>query len=234
MDDLSVHEPFLLNEANGLGYAKKRPFLVPYVKWALKVTIWVNFVVWVSFIFLLPLEYVEDLFEKYLQATSVHVFGVTGSVFILFSGPILIIAFLSIAHLLISGEEEILEKRTPKYPCFQLWTFPVIVDGPFGVVSAAELIGILLFSVYIIWAISVYIVRELSILSKEQLTSKEKRRISSSPPYKYPVWTIQGDLLQGFVAPVSGIISRVLKLYGGGKVQALQILPELSAWQLVY
>ena len=39
-------------------------------------------------------------------------------------------------------------KNTPR---FRLWTFPVLVDGPLGVVSAAELIGIILFIVFVIW-----------------------------------------------------------------------------------
>ena len=34
---------------------------------------------------------------------------------------------------------------------FRLWSFPVLVDGPLGVVSAAELIGIILFIVFVIW-----------------------------------------------------------------------------------
>lgn len=44
-----------------------------------------------------------------------------------------------------------------------MWTFPVLVDGLFGVVSAAELIGILLFVVYTMWSVSYYAV---SILDK--------------------------------------------------------------------
>ena len=44
-------------------------------------------------------------------------------------------------------------KKTPR---FRLWTFPVLVDGPLGVVSAAELIGIILFIVFVIWDVYVY------------------------------------------------------------------------------
>lgn len=65
-------------------------------------------------------------------------------------------------------------KKASKYPSFRLWTFPVLVDGPFGVVSAAELIGILLFVVFVIWAVYAYIMSILSLMS-DQLTFKEKR-----------------------------------------------------------
>lgn len=50
----------------------------------------------------------------------------------------------------------------------------MIIDGPFGVVSAAELIGIVLFSVFIIWIISAYTVRSFESVAKLP-TFKEKR-----------------------------------------------------------
>ncbi|KVI01658.1 cytochrome b245, heavy chain [Cynara cardunculus var. scolymus] len=55
-------------------------------------------------------------------------------------------------------------KKKPKHAAFRLWTFPVIVDGPFGVVTAAELIGILLVVVYIIWAVSVYAIQNYNLI----------------------------------------------------------------------
>ena len=155
-----------------------------------------------------------------------------GSLFLLFSGPIVIIALLSVAFLIISGKEELHEyvyflvgryyiywllftcpsthtfrfsiasshylqssttwiftgfllcnmncvcrKKTSKNPSFHLWTFPVLVDGPFGVVSAAEFIGILLFVVYVVWAVCSYTVHILSSMS-DDLTFKVKRYIA--------------------------------------------------------
>ena len=64
-------------------------------------------------------------------------------------------------------------KKISKNPGFRLWTFPVLVDGPFGVVSATELIGIVLFSMYIIWAVSAYIVQDFNNISKFQPTLKD-------------------------------------------------------------
>lgn len=68
-------------------------------------------------------------------------------------------------------------KKTSRNPRFRLWTFPVIVDGPFGVVSAAEFIGILLFVVYVIWAIIAYTLRALRAVSDDRLSFKEQRYI---------------------------------------------------------
>ncbi|XP_060167473.1 ferric reduction oxidase 6-like isoform X2 [Lycium barbarum] len=56
-------------------------------------------------------------------------------------------------------------KKNAKGPKFRLWTFPVLVDGPFGVVTAAEMIGVILFSVYIVWAVTMYTIRNIDLLS---------------------------------------------------------------------
>ncbi|KAK9987361.1 hypothetical protein SO802_032312 [Lithocarpus litseifolius] len=70
-----------------------------------------------------------------------------GSIFMVFSGPVLVLAFLSIAYLIIFREAELQERKASTKPTFFLWTFPVIVDGLFGDVSATKLIGIFLFVV---------------------------------------------------------------------------------------
>lgn len=160
---------------NPVNHKNTTPFVLVLVKWILKTVMWFVFVAWVSIIFLFPAKFVEPLFQKFIKLTSsnISVYGVTGSIFMAFSGPILVIAFLAILYIIISGEEQFLKKKIPKGPRFRLWTFPVLVDGPFGVVSAAELIGILLFIIYIIWAVSSYTLQNLKLLSEFQLPSKE-------------------------------------------------------------
>jgi ferric-chelate reductase len=54
----------------------------------------------------------------------------------------------------------------------------VIVEGPFGVVSAAELIGIILFSAFVIWGIVMYALEDLDTISEYQLAFKEQWYIS--------------------------------------------------------
>ncbi|XP_059648339.1 ferric reduction oxidase 7, chloroplastic-like [Cornus florida] len=171
MEEHTAHEPLLVSKGDRFGHVNKTSFLVSSVKWILKAAMWVIFIAWAAFIFLLPSEFVNQLYEKWILATYHSVFGVTGSIFLVCSAPILLIAFLSIAHLILSQVEEPPEKKTPR---FQFWTFPVIVDGPFGVVSAAELIGILLFSLYIVWAVAAYTVQNLNSLSQYQLTLFEE------------------------------------------------------------
>lgn len=170
MDEHSARESLLVSKGNGLDYAKKTSFLASSMKLILKFIMWVIFIYWATFIFFYPSTFVNDLYGKYIDATEGTAYGITGSIFLAFSAPILVIAFLAIAHLIITSDEEIHEKKTAKNPRFRLWTFPVIVDGPFGVVSAAELIGIILFSAYIIWAVSAYAVKDLDIISNYQLT----------------------------------------------------------------
>ncbi|XP_059446528.1 ferric reduction oxidase 7, chloroplastic [Corylus avellana] len=173
MDGQSIDEPLLLSR--GAGSVRKTPLFVSWAKWSLKFVIWVVFIAWVALIFLFPAQFVNQVFEKWIQATSGSVFGITGSIFMVFSAPILVIAFLSVAYLIISGEDqELHEKKASKHPSFRLWTFPVLVDGPFGVVSATEFIGILLFLLFVIWAVYAYSMQILSSLSQYQFSLKQK------------------------------------------------------------
>lgn len=162
----SVNTPLLASKAVENGDTKKTSILVSATKWTLKSLIWLIFVAWVALIFLLPAEFFNDLFfRNWIRATQGTPFGITGSIFLLISGPILIISFLAVAHLIISGEDKLHEKKNSKRPSFRLWTFPVLVDGPFGVVSATEFIGIVLFSAYVIWAVYAYTMRALEFVS---------------------------------------------------------------------
>ncbi|CAN1259590.1 Ferric reduction oxidase 7, chloroplastic, partial [Linum perenne] len=99
-------------------------------------------------------------------------YSFSGSLLLLLAGPVLLIALLAAAHLIISGEGEhhLYRKKSWKYPRPELWTFPVFVDGPLGVVSATELIGVVLFVGYIVWALYLYTVKNLALLSTYTLT----------------------------------------------------------------
>lgn len=56
------------------------------------------------------------------------------------------------------------DQKGPKRPRYNLWTFPVMVEGPFGVVTAAELIGIIIFIIYAIWSFGIYDFQKISAL----------------------------------------------------------------------
>ena len=60
-------------------------------------------------------------------------------------------------------------KKNLKSLSFRLWTYPVLVDGPFGVVSAVEFIGIVLFIVYVVFSMTYYVVESVSLVSKSHL-----------------------------------------------------------------
>ncbi|OMP08093.1 putative ferric-chelate reductase [Corchorus olitorius] len=167
--DNSVKKPLLLSD-HGVEpddyVINKSCFLKSTLKWTLKIVMWVIFIAWVGLIFLYPGELGTELVNKIRHATEGTIFGISGSLFLAFSAPILIIAFLAAAHLIISGEDVFEKRKTTKSPRFRLWTFPVLVDGPFGVVSAAELIGIILVVVFIIWAAYAYTMRNLSFMTE--------------------------------------------------------------------
>ncbi|MCD9560932.1 hypothetical protein HAX54_019795 [Datura stramonium] len=161
MGELSSQEPLLLEKEDEFDYLKKIPLLVSST---IKVIMWVIFIAWAAFIFGLPTKFIDDLQDKIIRATEGTIFGIAGSTFLIFSFPILMIAFLAIIRLLLTGEDEPQVKKNAKGPKFRLWTFPVLVDGPFGVVTAAEMIGVILFSVYIVWAVIMYNIQNLDLL----------------------------------------------------------------------
>ncbi|WJX27420.1 ferric-chelate reductase (NADH) [Trifolium repens] len=160
-------------DENGGYVGKFSPFVVSATKWTLRTLISLIFISWAAFIFLLPSVPVHGLFSKWLNFSSGSSFGITGSILLILSAPVLTIAFLAIAYLIISGEDQIPEKKTSKYPRFRLWTFPLLINGPFGVVSATEFIGIVIFLAYVIWAFSAYAVQALAALS-DQLSFRAK------------------------------------------------------------
>ncbi|RZC63899.1 hypothetical protein C5167_025645 [Papaver somniferum] len=179
MGTLSEHEPLLLNKADEADYAKKVTKFIPFVQWVIKFIIWVIFVAWGTLIVLYPTKFMQGILESMLMATIGTIFGITGSVFLVFSGPVLLMTFLSFAYLMVSPAEEFHGKKKLKFPTFRLWTFPVLVGGPFGVVSAAELIGIVFFIVYLFWAVAVYTIQNRESISKFNLPFWEESLYAS-------------------------------------------------------
>ncbi|KAF3948437.1 hypothetical protein CMV_025562 [Castanea mollissima] len=154
-DILHTSHPLLHSNVAHANNNNKNINFVSLAKWVLKFTMWIVFLAWVALFFVIPTDFGSELYADWIGATNETLFGYTGSYLLLYSGPIIIIAFLAVPYLLISGEDQlqVQEKKTPR---FRLWTFPVLVDGPLGVVSAAELIGIILFIVFVIWDVYVY------------------------------------------------------------------------------
>lgn len=173
MAGLSAYEPLLSNGRVEHGPSKRMPFACSLAKWVLKSLMWIIFIIWVAAIFFYPTDLVRNLLSQWYQMTENTIFGITGSIFLGFSAPILIIAFLAFIYITAFPGDHF-ERKDSKFPRFRLWTFPVLVDGPFGVVSAAEFIGILLFSAYVLWSISAYAIQSSSLISKFPLPSKEK------------------------------------------------------------
>lgn len=65
--------------------------------------------------------------------------------------------------------------KKSKFMRFRLSTFPAIVSGPFGVVSAAELIGILIFAAYIVWASYGYTIQNRHYAATLPVSTSERR-----------------------------------------------------------
>ncbi|WOL00896.1 ferric reduction oxidase 7, chloroplastic-like [Canna indica] len=168
MAELTAREPLLPQESS-----KPASFFPSLARLGLKSLMWIIFLFWIAAIFFFPTSLVKSLFSKWTNLTDPSVFGITGSIFLVFSGPVLAICLLAFVYI-IAFPSDRFEKRSGKLPRFRLWTFPILVDGPFGVVSAAEFIGILLFSVYVLWTITVYLMENQRMISNLSFPSKMK------------------------------------------------------------
>ncbi|KAH9287552.1 hypothetical protein KI387_031669, partial [Taxus chinensis] len=143
--------------------------LLLVLQWVLYILMWVSFILWIGFIVLMPSHFMRQLLEK----TSSTVFGITGSILLLFGVPLVIIAFLGIIYIEISSKESSRRKNV-KSPRPRLWTFPALIDGPFGVVSAAEIAVIVLFVAYIFGTMAVYVIKDYRSVGESPLPSIEK------------------------------------------------------------
>ncbi|KAF7801288.1 ferric reduction oxidase 7, chloroplastic-like [Senna tora] len=155
------YSPLLSPQVVQNGYAKTTSVSASATKLILRSLIWVLFIFWLLVFLIYPSQSGNQWVYQIIGIAGGTPFGSTGSIFVIYAAPIILIAFLAIALLLVSGEETLCEKKKSKRPRFRLWTFPVLVDGPLGVVSAAELIGIVIFLFYVVWAIWNYTVQAI-------------------------------------------------------------------------
>ncbi|XP_047938124.1 ferric reduction oxidase 7, chloroplastic-like [Salvia hispanica] len=90
----------------------------------------------------------------------------------------LLIAFLASAYIYLRDEEDENDhgkKSSGKQARLRLWTMPILVDGPFGVVSAAEVIGIAVFTTYIVWSFYAEMVKNFEVLAFKHMPTHEER-----------------------------------------------------------
>ncbi|CAM0904501.1 unnamed protein product [Alopecurus aequalis] len=163
-------EPLLQNGGAGnAAAAKGSPALMPSLaRSVLKFLMWAVFLSWAAGIFLYPTKPAQAAFGEWAAVTKQSIFGITGTVFLVFSAPILIVAALAYVYIFAFPGDHV-EKKNLRSLSFRLWTFPILVDGPFGVVSAVELIGIILFIVYVVFSMTYYAVESVSLVSKSDL-----------------------------------------------------------------
>ncbi|PUZ47314.1 hypothetical protein GQ55_7G155000 [Panicum hallii var. hallii] len=167
-------EPLLQRHAAGAKGSSSAPAAAPLPSLArtvLKFLMWAVFLTWAAGIFLYPTKPAQAVFKKWVGLTRDSTFGIAGGIFLTFSAPILIIALLAYVYISFFPSDHV-EKRKLRSLSFRLWTFPVLVDGPFGVVSAVEFIGIVLFIVYVVYSMTYYALESVSLVSKFDIPSK--------------------------------------------------------------
>ncbi|GJN27498.1 hypothetical protein PR202_gb15528 [Eleusine coracana subsp. coracana] len=159
----------LLRQQNGANVAAKGSSsggaLPSLARTVLKFLMWAVFLTWAAGIFLFPTKPAQAVFRNLIGLVRDSPLGITGSIFLAFSAPILIIAVLAYVYISFFPTDHV-ENKKLRSLSFRLWTFPVLVDGPFGVVSAVEFIGIILFIVYVVYSMTYYAVETVSLVSE--------------------------------------------------------------------
>ncbi|KAL4026419.1 hypothetical protein IC575_014849 [Cucumis melo] len=169
----SPHHPLLPATHEQYPATGKSSAIVSIAKWILKSAMWVIFLVWILVIFLYPSSLTTQLFNNWVEATQQSLFGLTGAIFLTFSAPLLAIAIIAAVYLIISRDDEPYKKKIKEKPRWRLWTLPVLVEGPFEVVTAAEFVGILVVLGYVFWALYCYTLRMLAADYFRHSTFKE-------------------------------------------------------------
>lgn len=76
----------------------------------------------------------------------------------------------------------------------------MLIRGPFGVVSATEFVGIVLFLLYVFWATYAYSVQALGMISESDLSSfREKRYNSLVPSFIFCIWVLQTEFFSEMI-----------------------------------
>ncbi|KAG7031332.1 Ferric reduction oxidase 7, chloroplastic, partial [Cucurbita argyrosperma subsp. argyrosperma] len=171
----SPHHPLLPAPEDQFPATGNTSAIVSSTKWVLKLAMWVIFSVWMVVIFLYPSSFASHLFSEWFGASGQTLFGITGAIFLTFSAPLLAIAILAAVYLIISRDDQPYERKKKKKngkekPRWRLWTLPVLVEGPLEVVTAAELVGILVVLGYVFWALYSYTLRLLATDFSRNLT----------------------------------------------------------------
>ncbi|KAJ7535378.1 hypothetical protein O6H91_12G030400 [Diphasiastrum complanatum] len=128
---------------------------------------WSAFLFWVAVLVLLPTNVLEPVLFKLISSPL----GFPGAIMLFLGCPLLLIAILGCIYLELTPQASSNEIYV-RPPRISLWTYPVIVDGPMGVVSAAELFWVVVFVAYLIWAMGNYIVKDLHFFEPSSTEDK--------------------------------------------------------------
>eukprot|EP00268_Persea_americana_P039428 TRINITY_DN39008_c0_g1_i1.p1 TRINITY_DN39008_c0_g1~~TRINITY_DN39008_c0_g1_i1.p1 ORF type:complete len:740 (+),score=82.26 TRINITY_DN39008_c0_g1_i1:300-2519(+) len=155
---------------------KWRPSFPVLARWFLKTAMWLVFLEWVIMIFLYPSPSLVGTFLKWFYATDTSFYGLVASFLWMFGAHVLILAILAAIYVMAFPTEYQKTKKS-RFFRFRLSTFPALVSGPFGVVSAAELIGILIFAAFIVWACYGYTIQNRRNTLTLPVSSRERRHL---------------------------------------------------------
>ncbi|KAG6549893.1 hypothetical protein Mapa_008875 [Marchantia paleacea] len=136
------------------------------LQWTLWILLCLITLVFIGTLMILPTDLGEKWTLGWLASTKTDTWGASGAFILLFASPIFALVFVGSAYVYFFPSSRRRErKRKEARP--SLGAHPVIVSGPLGVVTTAELLWIIGMLIIVAWILIIYLVKAFRTLAEE-------------------------------------------------------------------
>ncbi|KAK7340287.1 hypothetical protein VNO77_20989 [Canavalia gladiata] len=139
---------------------KKSPSQEKYcrVQYAIKLLALIVFLGWIFIWIMAPTNTYRQNWWPRLQAKTSSIFGAQGTILLLYTFPIFLVAVLGCIYIHIANKaKDFSMESCGKKHEVSIWKRPVLVRGPLGIVSGTELALLFMFIVLLVWSFSIYL-----------------------------------------------------------------------------
>ncbi|KAL3702125.1 hypothetical protein R1sor_020147 [Riccia sorocarpa] len=137
------------------------------LRWTLWTILCLIVFLYIGALILMPTKVGRTLLLYSITLTKSNIWGTAGSFALLFAGPFFLLVFGAVAYLHFFPKSTRSGERRSKGAKASLGTHPLIVSGPLGVVTTAEVIWISGFVLLFSWIMVAYFINDFRTLAEE-------------------------------------------------------------------
>ncbi|KAL2649564.1 hypothetical protein R1flu_017692 [Riccia fluitans] len=137
------------------------------LRWTLWSILCFIVLLYVTSLIVMPTQFGRTLLLYWVASTTSDIWGMSGSIILVFAGPLLLLVFGAVAYLYFFPKSIRSGEPRRKGARSSLGTHPAIVSGPLGVVTTAEALWISGFLILVSWMILVYLFYDFRTLPEE-------------------------------------------------------------------